>query len=82
MGTKNISITDDAYEALSREKKKGESFTEAILRLTRKTGRLADCFGSWEMSEAERKNIFDKNLPTGWRKTTNERLKAIASEMP
>lgn len=81
MGSKNISITDEAYQALIREREKGESFTEAILRLTRKSGRLMDCFGSWEMSENEKKVIFEKQLPAGWNKATRN-LKAIESEMP
>ncbi len=81
MGTKNISITDEAYDALSREKRKGESFTEAILRLTRKSGKLMDCFGIWEMSDKEKRRIFEKELPAGWRRST-EKLKAIADEMP
>jgi predicted CopG family antitoxin len=81
MGSKNISITDEAYEALTRERRKGESFTEAILRLTRKSGRLMDCFGTWEMSDKEKEAIFEKEVLAGWRKST-KRLKAIETEMP
>ena len=81
MGRKSISITEEAYTALSRERKRGESFTEVILRLTRRSGRLADCFGTWEMSEEERKTIFEKEIPADWAKS-KERLKAIKSEMP
>lgn len=81
MGSKNISITEEAYTALSRERRRGESFTEAILRLTRRSGRLADCFGTWKMSEEEKKTLFEKELPAGWAKS-KERLKAIKSEMP
>lgn len=69
VGTKNISITDEAYKALYREKRKGESFTEAILRLTRRTGKLADCLGKWEMTEKEVDSMF-KELGTGWRKAS------------
>lgn len=32
MGTKNISLTDEAYETLKAHKREGESFTEVILR--------------------------------------------------
>ncbi|MFC6965119.1 antitoxin VapB family protein [Halocatena marina] len=32
MGTKNISLTDEAYETLKARKREGESFTEVILR--------------------------------------------------
>ncbi|MHB1868497.1 MAG: antitoxin VapB family protein [Nitrososphaerales archaeon] len=81
MGSKNISITDEAYYALSRERRKGESFTEAIIRLARSSGKLSDCFGSWKMSAGEKEEIFGRELPKGWRKST-ERLKAIEAEMP
>lgn len=40
MGTKNISISDEAYERLKALKKPGESFTDAIERLTSKTSIL------------------------------------------
>ncbi len=69
MGSKNISITDQAYKALYREKKEGESFTEAILRLTRNSGKLTDCLGTWEMSDKEAGSMF-KELETGWRKAS------------
>ena len=72
MGTKTISITDEAYAALSREKRSNESFTEAILRLTRRTGNLADCFGTWAMTAEEEKAIREE-LTEGWRRS-RERL--------
>jgi len=67
MGSKIISITNEAYDALAREKQKGESFTEAILRLTRKTGKLSDCFGTWEMSDKEENQIFHE-LSKNWKR--------------
>lgn len=36
MGTKTISITDAAYARLAHEKRTQESFTDVILRLTRR----------------------------------------------
>jgi predicted CopG family antitoxin len=68
MTTKNISITEGAYKALLRERKKGESFTEAILRLTEKTGSLSDCFGSWRMTDEEETG-FSRELVAGWKQT-------------
>lgn len=35
MGTKNIAISDEAYERLKTLKKSGESFTDVIERITR-----------------------------------------------
>lgn len=66
MTTKNISITIEAYEALQRQRRKKESFTEAILRLTRSRGKLADVFGSWELSDEEEARIASE-LSMGWR---------------
>jgi predicted CopG family antitoxin len=34
MGTKNISLTDEAYERLKSRKEDDESFTDVVLRLT------------------------------------------------
>jgi len=64
--SKNISITEEAYEALQREKGNGESFTEAILRLTRKRGKLSDSFGSWKTTDDEQEAI-NAELTRGWR---------------
>ncbi|MGA2663393.1 MAG: antitoxin VapB family protein [Nitrososphaerales archaeon] len=67
MTSKNISITQEAYEALRREKRGDESFTDAILRLARKGGRLSDCFGTWKMTDEEQGAIQDE-LARGWRR--------------
>jgi len=34
MGTKNISLTEEAYERLRKQKREDESFTDVVLRLT------------------------------------------------
>ena len=77
MASKNISITQEAYEALLRQKKNKESFTETILRITTKSGKLADCFGAWKMTEEEEKTLRSE-LSEGWR-IAQERT---SSEMP
>ncbi len=66
MGTKTISITDEAYAALMREKMDKESFTETIIRVTKKAGKIADCFGTWKMTDEEEAVIRDE-LAKGWR---------------
>ncbi len=68
MATKTISITEEAYEALKHEKKEKESFTETILRITRKSGRLRDSYGTWKMTDEEENAILNE-LEEGWRKT-------------
>ena len=77
MTTKTISIKKEAYDALLREKKNRESFTETILRMTKKSGKLSECFGAWKMTDDEEKTILSE-LSQGWR-LTQERL---ASEVP
>lgn len=65
MGTKTISIKEEAYEALLREKIDKESFTDTILRITKKTGKISDCFGTWKMTDEEEKAIRVE-LNRGW----------------
>lgn len=50
MGVRTITVTDQAYERLAREKRAGESFTDVILRLTgrRSLGELAEAFSPAE----------------------------------
>jgi predicted CopG family antitoxin len=72
MATKTISITEEAYEALQREKKGKESFTDTILRITKKSGKVSDCFGTWKITDEEETAIL-KELSEGWRRT-QERL--------
>jgi predicted CopG family antitoxin len=71
MRTKTISIKKEAYEALLREKKNRESFTETILRITKKSGKLSDCFGTWKMTDEEEKIILN-DLSQGWRWTQRD----------
>jgi predicted CopG family antitoxin len=40
LGTKNIAISDEAYQRLKSLKKPGESFTEVIERMTQSRGIL------------------------------------------
>jgi len=77
MTTKTISITKEAYEALLREKANKESFTETILRITKKSGKIADCFGTWKMTDKEEEAIRIE-LSKGWH-LIQER---ISNEMP
>jgi len=58
-------MTDHAYKALRRERKGNESFTDTILRLTKRGGKLSDCFGAWKMSKEEEVRIM-KELSEGW----------------
>jgi len=56
MGTKTISITDEAYERLNSRKKDRESFSQVINRMTTKKSlaEFAGILGKKEASELER----------------------------
>jgi len=54
MGTKNISISEEAYERLAALKKPNESFTKVVNRLTRKRS-ILELVGS--LTEKEREEI-------------------------
>jgi len=52
MATKTITITEEAYNNLLKEKRTGESFTDTINRLTR-SRKLSDSLGEWVGSRDE-----------------------------
>ena len=69
MGYKTISLSDEAYETLASLKRKGESFTDIILRICSKTAKkpLTSFAGSWNMSDEEEEKIFGE-VSEMWRK--------------
>ncbi len=52
MATKNISITEEAYNRLANLKKKNESFSEIIIKVTGKAN-LRDFFGIISKKKAD-----------------------------
>jgi len=70
LGVKKITITEEAYKMLAKEKKENESFSEVIKRLIKDRGRLSDSFGAWKMSDAEAREIFS-NLRRRWKESTS-----------
>jgi len=69
MGAEPLTITEEAYKLLSREKKGNESFSREIERLARERGELKDSFGAWTMADEEKEEIFS-SLRKNWKKTT------------
>ncbi len=56
MTTKTISVNNDVYDELLKHKKKGESFSDELLRLVHGKGKISDCSGLWswmDKSDAE-----------------------------
>jgi predicted CopG family antitoxin len=59
MTSKNISITEEVYHKLLKIKKEDESFSELFLRLLKiQKVKLENCFGAWNFSEEEKKEIW------------------------
>ena len=76
MGSKNISISDEAYSRLKKYKGKNESFTDVINRLTNKAT-LLDLRGTLTQDEAESilKNINEaRNMSRKRYQDISERL--------
>lgn len=66
MGTKTISILDEAYDSLKREKEKDESFSDVILRLANKKGSIRESLGKWKMTDEE-VDRFMGELQRAWK---------------
>lgn len=72
MASKNISITEDVYNKLLKIKRKDESFSELFLRLLKiQNVRFEECFGAWNFSKEEEKEIWTditKRSGRNWKK--------------
>ncbi len=76
MGSKNISISDEAYLRLSELKSKNESFTDVIYRLTKRTN-ILDLKG---IISEEEGNALEKNIEDS-RKLSMEKINKITKEL-
>ena len=47
MGTKTISIMDDVYDLLKKQKREHESFSDIIRRSIKKKGDIKEVIGLW-----------------------------------
>jgi len=64
MGTKSLTVTEEAYDRLKEHKREGESFTDTILRLTgddrdvmKGFGMMSDVEGFREAVEETREDL-------------------------
>lgn len=59
MGSKTISLDEEAYKRLKREKNANESFSDVVKRLTRPLKRksMVDFSGIWHLSSQEQDTI-------------------------
>ncbi|MBI5331939.1 MAG: antitoxin VapB family protein [Candidatus Aenigmarchaeota archaeon] len=70
MTTKTITIIEDAYNRLKKEKENDESFSDVIIRITEKRSVLKDSFGKWETNDKEMNKISDE-LKDSWKRFGN-----------
>lgn len=78
MGTKTITIMDDAYRLLVRSKRKDESFSDVVRRGFSKKGSILDVAGAWlDLSDRDVKDMEDaiKKSREYTRKHVMERIK-------
>ena len=80
MVSKTLSVTEDVYYLLAREKIKSESFSQVIKRLVKTRGKLTECAGLWEnLSDKDIKEIKDqiKKLRRSSKETLEQRVGKI-----
>ncbi|MFX1256645.1 MAG: antitoxin VapB family protein [Promethearchaeota archaeon] len=79
MTSKNISITEDVYKKLIKIKGENESFSELFLRLLKvQKHNIEKAFGAWNLSEEEKKEIWDDIINRSgrrWKKSNIGELK-------
>jgi predicted CopG family antitoxin len=72
MASKNISITEEVYDKLVKIKREDESFSELFLRLLNsQKSKLEESFGTWDLTEEEKREIWDpitKRKGRSWEK--------------
>ena len=76
MGTKNIAISEEAYQRLKALKKAGESFTEVIERMTQSRG-ILELAGVLSESEGRRA----KKAIEGAREERSRRISALTARL-
>ncbi len=73
MGTKTISIKEEAYERLEKLKKEGESFTDLINRITQKKSLL----DLTELVSKEEAETLEKAIEQGSKERKEARKREI-----
>ncbi len=62
MVSKNISLSEKAYEVLSKLKRPNESFSDAVLRLATRNANPLDYVGTWEDMDEKTFSTLKKNV--------------------
>lgn len=62
MPTKTISVLEEVYGELLRHKKGGESFSDELLRLVHRKGKISECAGLWSWMSPSDINSIGKSI--------------------
>ena len=80
MGTKTISLADDAYEKLKAEKREGESFSDVVRRLAGGIT-LAEYHGVFDAETADELEAIVDGRRQERTATHRKRVEGIADEL-
>lgn len=77
MGTKTISIMDDVYELLVRNKRKEESFSDELRRVIPKKGNIMECAGLWADLSGKQVEEMEKSIKKLRKSSTKSLMRRI-----
>jgi predicted CopG family antitoxin len=80
MGTKTISLAEDAYEKLKRHKREGESFSDVVRRLTGEVS-LTEYYGRLEEDTARDLEAVIESRREDRAETHRERVDRLADHL-
>ena len=75
MGTKTISIMEDAYNILRSKKRRGESFSDVIRKIVEKKKDIMKFAGSWKRISSKDIEKIKKDITSLRKRSTIELLK-------
>ena len=77
MGTKTITIMDDAYKILASRKNKDESFSEVIRKIVSEKQDIMKFAGTWKNISDKEADAMKKKIASIRRKSTIDMLKKL-----
>ncbi len=72
MPSKKISLKEETYELISREKLPSESLSDTIERLVKRRGKLMDAVESWEEIDEDEVDEIEENIEKVRKRLTSD----------